>query len=104
MNKLETRNMSADYSDMDKPFSDQANRLLWHRNLLGLSQTEYGAKAGLKRPAINNYESGDFQIGLAAARALRTTYGLSLDFIYEGVADALPMSLRNALLDKPVAK
>lgn len=88
---------------MKKPFSDQAARLLWHRNLLRLSQADYGAKAGLKRAAVNNYESGDFQIGLAAARALRSTYGLSLDFIYEGVQDALPMSLRNAFLESPAA-
>ena len=104
MNDVVTRKMSAQNVSMDKPFSDQANRLLWHRNLLALSQIEYATKAGLKRAAVNNYESGDFQIGLAAARALRSTYGLSLDFIYEGVTDALPMNLRNALLDKPVAK
>jgi transcriptional regulator with XRE-family HTH domain len=104
MNDLVTRKMSEQYIQMDKPFSDQASRIVWHRNLLRLSQAEYAQKAGLKRPAINNYESGDFQIGLAAARALRSTYGLSLDFIYEGVTDALPMNLRNALLDNPVVK
>jgi len=104
MNALVTRKMSADNADMDKTFSDQASRLVWHRNLLGLSQADYGAKAGLKRAAINNYESGDFQIGLAAARSLRNTYGLSLDFIYEGVSDALPMNLRNALLESPVVR
>jgi DNA-binding XRE family transcriptional regulator len=101
MNNLVTRKMSAQNSGMDKPFSDQAKRILWHRNLLMLSQAEYGQKAGLKRAAINNYESGDYQIGLAAARSLRSTYGLSLDFIYEGVTDALPMNLRNALLESP---
>ena len=101
---LETRNLALDNTRMEKPFSDQAERIIWHRNLLGLTQTEYGEKAGLKRAAINNYESGDFQIGLAAARALRNTYGLSLDFIYEGVADALPMNLRKALLESPAAK
>lgn len=89
-------------SGMEKPYADQAARILWHRNLLGLTQTEYAQKAGLKRAAINNYESGDFPVGLAAGRALRRTYGLSLDFIYEGSEDALPMNLRNALLDSPI--
>ncbi|GGE26760.1 DNA-binding transcriptional regulator, XRE-family HTH domain [Gemmobacter megaterium] len=87
---------------MDKPFADQASRILWHRALLQYTQDEYARRAGLKRAAINNYESGDFQIGLAAARALRKTYGLSLDFIYEGEVEALPMNLRKALLDKPI--
>lgn len=87
---------------MEKPYADQAKRILWHRNLLGLTQAEYGKKAGLKRAAINNYESGDFQIGLAAGRALRKAYGLSLDFIYEGEVEALPMNLRKAVLDNPI--
>lgn len=89
---------------MEKPYADQAARILWHRNLLGLTQTEYGEKAGIKRAAINNYESGDFQVGLSAARKLRAKYGLSLDFIYEGIEDALPMNLRNALLENPIVK
>lgn len=101
---LETRNLSTDNAAMEKPFADQAARIVWHRSLLGKTQDEYAKAAGLKRPALNNYESGDFQIGLAAARALRRTYGLSLDFIYEGISDALPMNLRNALLESPVAK
>jgi transcriptional regulator with XRE-family HTH domain len=89
---------------MDKPYSDIAARIIWHRKLLGLTQVEYAEKAGLKRAALNNWESGDFQIGLAAARSLRNTYGLSLDFIYEGVVDALPMNLRKALLESPIDK
>lgn len=104
MISLEPRKLSADNTAMEKPFSDQAARIVWHRNLLGLTQTEYVEKAGLKRAAVNNYESGDYQIGLSAARALRATYGLSLDFIYEGIADALPMNLRNALLESPIVR
>lgn len=96
--------MSCSFAAMDKPYADQAARILWHRSLLGLTQAEYAARAGLKRAAINNYESGDFQVGLAAARALRNTYGLSLDFIYEGDEDTLPMNLRKALLDKPIER
>jgi transcriptional regulator with XRE-family HTH domain len=67
-----------------------------------MTQSEYAAKAGLKRAQLNNWESGDFQVGLAGARALRNTYGLSLDFIYEGSLDALDMSLRKAMLDNPI--
>lgn len=87
---------------MEKPYADTAARILWHRHLLGFTQKEYAERAGLKRAALNNYESGDFQVGLSAARALRKTYGLSLDFIYEGEAEALPMNLRKALLDNPI--
>ena len=89
---------------MDKPFSDIADRIRWHRDLLGLTQKEYAAKAGLNRAQLNNWESGDFQVGLAGARALRKTYGLSLDFIYEGDVQTLDMTLRKALLDNPIVK
>lgn len=87
---------------MDKPYADSAARIVWHRTLLGYTQDEYATKAGLKRAAINNYESGDFPVGLAAARKLRKTYDLSLDFIYEGSVEALPMNLRKALLENPL--
>jgi len=87
---------------MDRPYSDISARIVWHRNLLGLTQAQYAERAGLKRSQLNNWETGNYQIGLAAARALRKTYGLSLDFIYEGVDDALDMTLRKALLDNPI--
>lgn len=87
---------------MEKTYSDVAARIRWHRELLGLTQKEYAEKAGLKRAQLNNWESGDFQVGLAGARALRKTYGLSLDFIYEGDEQALDMTLRKELLDNPI--
>ena len=87
---------------MKKPYYDTAARIRWHRNLLGITQAEYAEKAGLNRAQLNNWESGDFQVGLAGARKLRNTYGLSLDFIYEGEAQALDMTLRKALLDNPI--
>lgn len=69
---------------------------------MGMTQKEYAAKAGLKRAQLNNWESGDYRVSIDGARALRRTYGLSLDFIFEGIADALPMTLRNALLESPL--
>lgn len=89
---------------MNKPFADSAKRIKWHRELLGMTQAEYATKSGLKRAQLNNWESGDFQVGLSGARALRKTYGLSLDFIYEGDVQALDMSLRKSLLDNPIDK
>lgn len=89
--------------DMDmheKPFGDIALRLRWHRNLEGLTQAQYGAKIGQKRATINNWESGDYRLSLDGALAIRKTYGLSLDFMYEGIDDALPMTLRAAWRDR----
>ena len=80
----------------EKPFGDIAERIRWHRALEGLDQRDYAEKAGLKRAALSNWESGDYRLSLDGARALRRTYGLSLDFMYEGIDDALPMTLRAA--------
>jgi transcriptional regulator with XRE-family HTH domain len=85
----------------DRPFSDIAERVRWHRALVALDQADYAMKAGLKRAQLNNWESGNYRLSVDGALALRRTYGLSLDFMYEGIDDALPMTLRNAWRDRP---
>jgi DNA-binding transcriptional regulator YiaG len=82
-----------------KPFSDIAERILWHRKLLGMEQKEYAERAGLQRSQLSNWETGATRLSLDGARALRRTYGLSLDFMYEGIDEALSMTLRNAWSD-----
>jgi len=77
--------------DLDsRPFGDIADRIRWHRQLEGLDQRDYAEKAGLKRAQLSNWESGD--------------YRLSLDFMFEGIDDALPMTLRAAWRDRPSVK
>lgn len=84
-----------------KPFADIAERLLWHREMLGLKQEDYAAKLGMKRARYSLWENGTHRLSLDGALALRQTFGLSLDFMYEGIDDALPMTLRNAWRDRP---
>lgn len=84
-----------------KPFSDIAERLKWHRDLEGLSQLDYAATINTKRPAYSLWEAGTHRLSLDGALALRKRYKLSLDFMYEGIDDALPMTLRKAWLDRP---
>lgn len=86
------------------PFGHIAARIRWHRALESLNQTEYAKKAGIKRSQLSNWETGQQRISVDGAIALRQTYGLSLDFIYEGIDDALPMTLRTALRDSPEVK
>lgn len=88
----------------DAPFAEIASRIRWHRSLEGLNQADYAARAGIKRSQLSNWESGQQRVSIDGARALRRTYGLSLDFIYEGIADALPMTLRQAWIDSPSVK
>jgi len=95
------RGMSAPMQD-DAPFSDTAERIRWHRTQVErLKQADYAAKANVKRSQLSNWESGQQRVSIDGALALRRTYGLSLDFIYEGIDDALPMTLRAAWRDRP---
>lgn len=87
-----------------KPFADIADRLKWHRNSLGLTQEEYAEAIGVKRSRYSRWEAGSDRLSLDGALALRKKYGLSLDFLYEGNADALPMTLRNAWIDRPSSR
>lgn len=93
-----------DMSNDARPYADIAERLLWHRSLLGLSQAEYAEKLGVKRSAYSLWEAGSHRLSLNGALALRQRFGLSLDFMYAGIDDALPMTLRNAWLDRPSVK
>lgn len=88
----------------DKPYAEIAERIQWHRTLMALSQAEYAAKAGVKRSQLSNWESGAQRVSVDGAIALRRTYGLSLDFIYEGIADALPMTLMQAFRESPLVR
>lgn len=85
----------------DLPFKDIAERIRWHRALIGLTQEEYAERLKTKRGNVNNWEGGSYRLSLDGALMLRRTFGLSLDFIYEGIDDALPMTLRNAWRDRP---
>lgn len=99
------RNFAAMPTCADKPFSDIGERLLWHRELLGLEQLEYVSKTKtVKRSAYSNWETGSSRLSLNGAIEICEAYGLSLDFLYFGNADTLPMALRNAWLSRSSVK
>lgn len=88
--------------DQVRPHADIAERIKWHRqSVVRMTQAEYADALGVKRSALSLWEAGTQRLSLDGALALRTKYGLSLDFMYEGIDDALPMTLRNAWRDKP---
>lgn len=98
------RDIVPDMDLSDKPFGAIASRIIWHRRLEGLEQKDYAEKAGLTRSQLSNWETGTSRVSIDGAIKLRHTYGLSLDFIYEGIADTLPMTLRSAWMDRPEVK
>lgn len=87
--------------DNQKPFADIADRLRWHREIMELSQDEYARRIGFKRSTYSLWEAGSHRLSLDGALALRHKWGLSLDFMYEGIDDALSMTLRSAWRERP---
>lgn len=93
-----------DYGSMKdklRPYEDIAERIKWHRSTIGLNQNDYAESIGVKRSAFSLWEAGTHRLSLDGALSLRSKYGLSLDFMYEGIDDALPMTLRNAWRERP---
>lgn len=89
----------------DKPYADIGERLKWHRYLLGLEQADYVAPLKtVKRSAYSNWEVGSSRLSLNGALAIVDAYELSLDFLYCGNADTLPLALRNAWLSRSFSK
>lgn len=85
-----------------KPYADIAERLKWHRDEIEhLTQQEYAEALGVKRSALSLWEAGSHRLSLDGALLLRSKFGLSLDFMYEGIDDALPMTLRQAWRERP---
>jgi transcriptional regulator with XRE-family HTH domain len=74
-------------------------RLELSRRAFGLNQTEFAAGARIKQNAYNQYESGKKRPGIDSAIALRSTYGLTLDWIYCGDPSSLPYKLAKAVRD-----
>ena len=82
-----------------RPFQDIADRLRAAREVHdpNMDQKTFAEGAGLKHSQYKNWESGAYRIGLDGALALRAHYGLTLEYIYIGDVDSLPMSWRKEL-------
>ena len=86
--------------NVPRPFTEIADRIRWHRGLMGLNQVKYAENIGHARSIYSLWESGTYRVSLDGALSLRKTHGLSLDFIYEGNSDALSITLRQAWNDR----
>lgn len=67
-----------------------AARLRRVRELLGMNKREFAERAGMKEQSYGPFENATRDLSLDAAKKLRKTYGLPLEFIYFGKRDDLP--------------
>lgn len=94
LRQISQQSTLSDMEEKPRPYLDIAERIKWHRALTGLNQAEYAESINAKRAALSLCEAGTHRLSLDNARAIRSKWGLSLDFIYEGEQEALPMTLR----------
>ena len=74
-----------------------SKRLRITRQVAGLSQTEFAARAGIAKNAYNQYESAKQRPSLDSAIALAKTHKLTLDWIYLGDASGLRYETAEAI-------
>lgn len=72
-------------------------RLRLTRQALGLSQTEFAARAGIAKNALSQYESGKQRPSIDNAIALAETHRITLDWIYLGDNSNLRYELVEAM-------
>lgn len=74
-----------------------AARLKRVRSIFGLSKQDFAERAGLAPQTYGPFENAKRPLTIEAAKRLRTTYGLSLEFMYFGITDALPHRIAREL-------
>lgn len=80
----------------DKPEAVAA-RLKRVREILDLKKREFAERAGLSEQVYGAYENAKRDLSLQAAKKLRKTYGLSLEFMYFGNMEDLPTRISKHL-------
>lgn len=80
----------------DNP-SAVATRLQRVREVLGLTKREFAERAGMSEQVYGPFENGRRDLSLQAAKKLRKTYGLPLEFLYFGKIEDLPTRISREL-------
>ena len=84
-------------SPEDARTPEAAARLTRVRRALGATPEAFAAQMSVSVETYALYESGLLRIPLAGALKLHDVYGVSLDYLFKGRLDHLPLTTRNAL-------
>lgn len=87
-------NMLEDLEDNPKAIGQRLRRV---REVLGLSRREFAEKAGLSEQSYGPFELGKRHISLAAAKKMRKTYRIPLEFTIYGIESDLPTRISREL-------
>ncbi|WP_254436886.1 helix-turn-helix transcriptional regulator [Ruegeria arenilitoris] len=74
-----------------------AARLRRVREILDLSKKEFAERAGMSEQTYGPFENAKRELSLIAAKKLRKTYDLPLEFMYFGKIEDLPTRISREL-------
>jgi DNA-binding XRE family transcriptional regulator len=84
-------------SDMADSVQTIARRLVRTREALGFTQSQFCEQIGVEKNVYNPFEKGKRRITIEVAMKIRARFGISLDWIYCGEVNRLPVELFNKL-------
>mgnify|MGYP003388036608 CR=1 FL=1 len=91
-------------NSLERPYGEIAERIIWHRSLLGMTQLEYANSINATRSTLNNWESGAYRLSVTGALGIHRQHGVSLDFLFGGDVEALSVCIERLLADPEQAR
>lgn len=73
--------------------TELGRRLRDYREALSMNQGEFATSAGLAVNTYNQWEQGKKRPDVAGATKICEVHGLTLDYIYRGKVDGLPVAI-----------
>ncbi len=87
-------------NEMADEIVEIGRRLRRTREAMKLNQAMFCRLVGIQQQAWNNYERGLRRISLDQALRVCKVTGVSLDWIYRGIAAGLPVNIINGLQEQ----
>lgn len=87
-------NMLQDLEDQPEAIGARLRKV---REILHLTKREFAERAGIGEQVYGPFENGKRDLTLHAAKRLRKTYGLPLEFMYFGKIEDLPTRISKEL-------
>lgn len=76
-----------------------AERLIWLRTALGMSQADICRRLDVAPNRWNQYESGERRITIEVVGRLRDAFGVTADWVYFGDESGLPRRIADRFAD-----
>lgn len=93
------------YKEISGKHAACAKRLRAIRDYLGFERSmDFADAIGAPRKSYSQWESGQFRISLEYAAKIQEQFGITLDYIYLGISDALSHKAATSLKESPWLK